>query len=254
MTAEFAMESITEEGLPRAPSRQSQHQQCKKTNHLQAYEVVLTTSFYAVKPRASSPNFRSPLPDASFSSETLKVSSKDVVRAAHSSAPLSAAQPQQAAAANRQPVGFQTPRKSKSPFSLFKRSRSKTLGGEDTKKVPTSLNLQGKGKNNNNQDVDVSASSQQTPAQSPTPQLSFSSSTTSRTTTNHSEPSDQFYADFTPRPELPSNSGRNSSAVGNLALKQSTASANGNSGSNSKPSYSFASMFGTSGRKKSAKP
>jgi len=177
---------------------------------------------------------------------------KDVGRAAHSSILLSAAQPQQMAAANRQAVAPQTPRKlSKSPFSLFKRTRSKTMGADDaSKKPPPSANLTSK-PISNKQEADGS----QTPAHSPTPQLSFSSSTTSRTTTNHSEPSEQFYADFTPRPEISSNnSNRNASAVGSSSLKQSTASATVNSSSSSKPSYSFASMFGSSGRKKSAKP
>lgn len=92
---------------------------------------------------------------------------------------------------------------SKSPFSLFKRTRAKTLG--DSSPSPSEaaasqlyapappMPIQGRALNTAGP-PSKPTSDQMTPA--PTPQLSFSSSTTS--TIAGSEPSDQFYADFAP--------------------------------------------------------
>lgn len=121
---------------------------------------------------------------------------------------------------------------SKSPFSLFKRSRSKTLGDgspspseiaaaqlhappppmpprKDSFPMDSALSVNGSPLQQ--------STVQMTPA--PTPQLSFSSSTTS--TIAGSEPSDQFYADFAPdsRPTFAQSS---SSSSGNVTINPNT--------------------------------
>lgn len=131
---------------------------------------------------------------------------------------------------------------SKSPFGLFKRTRSKTLGDGSPSPSeavaaqlyapPSPMPMQRKPSTQYESVVPTGSppkptSAQMTPAQ--TPQLSFSSSTTS--TIAGSEPSDQFYADFAPdsrpsfsnHPSSSSNGNNTISASGNrdTTLKKS---------------------------------
>lgn len=118
-------------------------------------------STVAVRPRASSPNMRSN-PASSLASS----------QAGHASGKGKLPMTPTAGSKASQPTTLK--KSSKSPFgSIFKRSRSKTLGSDS-----------------------ASVSSGMATPPVPTPQLSFSSSTTSTLTS--AEPSDQFYADFVP--------------------------------------------------------
>lgn len=125
-------------------------------------------------------------------------------------------------------AGTPARKSSKAPFSLFKRSRSKTLGDGSVSRSqaaaaqlhapPPSMPPPRKAPLPYESMVPTGsppapASAQMTPA--PTPQLSFSSSTTS--TMAGSEPSDQFYADFAPS-SRPSFSKNDSSSSGNNTI------------------------------------
>lgn len=146
-------------------------------------------------------------------------------------------------------AGTPARKSSKSPFSLFKRSRSRTLGDGSTSPSeaaaaqlhapPPSLPPTRKASLPYESMVPTGsppapASAQMTPA--PTPQLSFSSSTTS--TMAGSEPSDQFYADFAPS-SRPSFSKNDSSSSGNNTINaNSTNTLNKGNLSKSTPSSS----------------
>lgn len=173
--------------------------------------LALTFFFLVVKPRASSPNLRGPAAPQS------KIAASK------------GAQPSQV---GKGAAGTPARKASKSPFSLFKRSRSKTLGdGSPNPSEAAAAQLHAPPppmptarKASLPYDSALPAASpalsaQMTPAA--TPQLSFSSSTTS--TIAGSEPSDQFYADFAPasRPSFTKNDSSSSSSGNNTITSSS---------------------------------